>query len=63
MNNSNGFQGSSLLGSSTGFKKRPLLRPPSGMLSKKQEFLRSLDISQAEPVIATSLRSEIAAIE
>lgn len=47
MNNSNGFQGSSLLGSSTGFKKRPLLRPPSGMLSKKQEFLRSLDISQA----------------
>jgi len=36
MNNSNGFQGGSMLGSSTGFKKRQLLRPASGMLNKKQ---------------------------
>jgi hypothetical protein len=33
------------------------------MLNKKQEFLRSVDISLSEPAIATSLRSEIAAIE
>jgi hypothetical protein len=63
MNSSSGFQNTSLLGSSTGFKKRNLLRPPSGMLSKKQELLRSVDISQSEPVIATFLRGEVAAIE
>jgi len=57
MNNSNGFQNNSLLGSSTGFKKRNLLRPPSGMLNKKQEFLKAIDISQSEPAIATLLRS------
>jgi len=62
MNSSNGFGGNSLLGNSTGFKRRPL-RPPSGILNKKPEFLRSIDISLAEPVIATSFRSEIAAIE
>jgi hypothetical protein len=62
MNNSNGFVGT--LGSSTGFKKRQLLRPPSGLLNKRpQEFLRSVDVSQSEPVIATSLRGEVAAIE
>lgn len=33
------------------------------MLSKKQELLRSVDISQSEPVIATFLRGEVAAIE
>lgn len=64
MNSSSGFQNSSsLLGSSTGFKKRNLLRPPSGVLSKKQELLRSVDISQSEPVIASFLKGEIAAIE
>jgi len=47
MNNSNGFQSNSLLGSSTGFKKRNLLRPPSGMLNKKQDFLKAIDISQS----------------
>lgn len=48
MNSSNGFQGgSSLLGNSTGFKKRPLLRPASGMLNKRLEFLRSVDVSQS----------------
>jgi len=52
------------MGASTGFKKRQLLRPPSGLLSKRQqEFLRCLDISQSEPVIATSLRGEVAAID
>ncbi len=56
MNSSGGFQNPSLLGSSTGFKKRNLLRPPSGVLSKKQEFLRSVDISQSEPMIATFLK-------
>jgi hypothetical protein len=46
MNNSNGFGGS--LNSSTGFKKRQLLRPPSGLLNKRQqEFLRSVDVSQS----------------
>jgi hypothetical protein len=63
MNSSSGFQNNSLLGSSTGFKKRNLLRPPSGLLSKKAEFLRSVDASQSEPVIATFLRGEVAAIE
>ncbi len=47
MNGSNGFQGNSALGSSAGFKKRPLLRPASGMLNKRLEFLRSVDISQS----------------
>lgn len=63
MNNSKGFENNSLLGSSTGFKKRNLLRPPSGVISKKQEYLRSIDVSQTEPVISTFLRTEIAAIE
>ena len=63
MNSSSGFQNNSLLGSSTGFKKRPLLRPPSGVLSKKLEFLRSIDLSQSEHVISTFLRGEVAAIE
>lgn len=63
MHSSTGFQNPSLMGSSTGFKKRNLLRPPSGMLSKKQEFLRSIDINQSEPLIATFLRGEVAAIE
>ena len=61
MNSSTGFGGNSLLGSSTGLKRRPL-RPPSGILNKKLEFLRSIDINQSETVIATSFRSEIAAI-
>jgi hypothetical protein len=63
MHSSTGFQNPSLMGSSTGFKKRNLLRPPSGILSKKQEFLRSIDINQSEPLIATFLRGEVAAIE
>lgn len=63
MSGTNGFQGNSLLGSSTGFKKRNLLRPPSGMLNKRLEFLRSIDISQSEPAISTLIRSEVAAME
>lgn len=63
MNSSSGFNNSSLMGNSTGFKKRGLLRPPSGVLSKKLEFLRSIDVSQSEPVIATFLKGEVAAIE
>lgn len=62
MNSSNGFGGSSVLGSTTGLKRRNL-RPASGMLNKKHQFLRSVDVSLSEPAIATSLRSEIAAIE
>lgn len=62
MNSSGGFQGG-LMGSSAGFKKRNLLRPASGTLNKKQEFLRCLDISQAEPTIATLIRTEVAAID
>ena len=62
MNNSNGFN-PSLMGSSAGFKKRNLLRPASGVLSKKVEFLRAVDVSQSEPVISTFLRGEMAAIE
>lgn len=59
-----GFQqNNSLLGSSTGFKKRNLLRPASGMLNKRLEFLRAVDISQSEPAIASLIRSEVANIE
>ena len=61
MNSSSGFQGG--MGSSAGFKRRPQLRPASGLLSKKGEFLRSVDISQGEPAIATLVRSEVAAME
>lgn len=62
MNSSSGFNNSSLMGNSTGFKRK-LLRPASGVLSKKLEFLRSIDVSQSEPVIATFLKGEVAAIE
>lgn len=63
MNSSSGFNNSSLMGNSTGFKKRNLLRPASGVLSKKLDFLRSIDASQTEPVISTFLRGEVAAID
>ena len=62
MNSSSGFNNSSLMNNSTGFKRK-LLRPASGVLSKKLEFLRSIDVSQSEPVIATFLKGEVAAIE
>jgi hypothetical protein len=51
------------MNSSTGFKKRSLLRPPSGMLSNAREFLKVVDISQSEPIIASNIRTEVAAIQ
>lgn len=35
------------MGSSTGFKKRSLIRPPSSAGLKDRDFLRSVDISQS----------------
>lgn len=51
------------MNSSTGFKKRSLLRPPSGMLSSQRQFLKSIDISQSEPILASNIRAEVAAIQ
>jgi hypothetical protein len=46
-----------LMNSSTGFKKRPLLRPPSGMREKEKEYLKVFDITQAEPMIASQVKN------
>lgn len=51
------------MNSSTGFKKRSLLRPPSGMLSNTRELLRIVDVSQSEPIIASNVRTEVAVIQ
>lgn len=51
------------MNSSTGFKKRSLLRPASGLLNKEKEFLKAIDISQGEQMVIASLRAEIANIQ
>lgn len=51
------------MNSSTGFKKRNLLRPPSGVLSHSKEFLKSIDISQSETIISSNIRAEVAAVQ
>lgn len=51
------------MNSSTGFKKRNLLRPPSGIISNQKEFLKVIDISQNEPMIASGIRTELASIQ
>lgn len=53
------------MNSSTGFKKRPLLRPPSGLLQNPSthQLLRTVDISQSEPMIGSNIRTEVAAIQ
>lgn len=45
------------MNSSTGFKKRPLLRPPSGIREREKEYLKVFDISQAEPMIASQIKN------
>lgn len=45
------------MNSSAGFKKRFPLRPPSGILSNTREFLKVVDISQSEPIIASNIRT------
>lgn len=67
MNSSNGFGRS--MGNSNGFNGfRPGLRPSSGLLKKQPqqattEFLRIVDISQAEPAISAVIRADIQAIQ
>jgi len=51
------------MNSSTGFKKRSLLRPPSALLSNQREFLKTIDISQSIPMISTNIRTELATIQ
>ena len=51
------------MNSSTGFKKRNLLRPASGLISHNREFLKSVDISQSEAIISSNIRTEVAAIQ
>lgn len=51
------------MNSSTGFKKRNLLRPASGVLNKEKQFLKVFDISQSEPVISSSIRQQVALIQ
>lgn len=51
------------LGSSTGFKKRSLMRPASSSGIKEREFLRSIDISLPEAAIGSMLKTELAAIQ
>ena len=51
------------LGSSTGFKKRSLIRPASSAGLKEKEFLRAVDISQPEAAISSMLKAELNAIQ
>lgn len=51
------------MNSSTGFKKRNLLRPPSGIISHHRELLKVIDITQSEPIVASNIRTEVAAIQ
>lgn len=45
------------MNSSTGFKKRNLLRPPSGIREREREFLKTIDISQSETMILNQLKT------
>lgn len=51
------------MNSSTGFNKRNLLRPASGLLSSKREFLKVVDISKSTPIFVALIRTEVAAIQ
>ena len=51
------------MNSSTGFKKRSLLRPPSGMRERAKEYLKAFDISQSEPMIANQVKNELMRIQ
>lgn len=51
------------MGSSTGFKKRSLIRPPSSSGIKERDFLRSIDLSQPESAISSLLKNELSTIQ
>lgn len=51
------------MNSSTGFKKRSLIRPASSAGLTQREYLRSVDISQPEAAITSMLKAELAAIQ
>ncbi len=44
------------LNSSTGFKKRSLMRPASSAGLKDKDFLRSIDASQNDTVLTTLIK-------
>lgn len=51
------------MNSSAGFKKRSLIRPPSSSGIKEREFLRSVDLSQSESMLSSTLKTELTAIQ
>lgn len=51
------------MNSSTGFKKRSLLRPVSGVRREEKEFLKTFDLSQSESLISNQIKTSLSQMQ